>query len=476
MSMSAGEPNIHLQPFLDAFKGFILSHKLEPYDAGKANSKGRYRATFTFYDTDDGSKQLYIDTVAVARVLSLLEEIFPSEIDRDKAQQALFEKLDEWITSDPSDPSDQLITNIESLGTTLVREIGSEIHRLVVYIPLYGINLEINDRIQIGNCILQRNNADSDFSKLVKKASEKEKIPKEAIELLEATPAVLSFHSNAHLKRAIINAKEEAELSCHILMLFFGSYYYNTYQSPRHPKRLSVGAPIFKHRDDIFLAALEEDPLNPDRTGWQQEFSGQQSFLISRDSYELMVSLGLERINRLIQEASSANAGEMSRRIKLAITWFGKSCSAGTIAESFIDNAIAIEALLTQGRTPQSKYAEDISMLVAREEEAGLYPMMQPISKDFSRPLFGAKDLRKRREVVRDRAQKLLSYRNQIVHGNLQFDLCDPLQQLDFEALVRNSILSFISGSWNTLRDFTIWKSSSEVTNWLSGLRKALGL
>ncbi len=168
-------------------------------------------------------------------------------------------------------------------------------------------------------------------------------------------------------------------------MLFFGSYYFDTLQAPLRPRRLSIGAPIIRSKEYVYLSTYEDETTGVKRTNRLHEFPGQQAFQVDSKRIELMQDLRLDRINALIQESSSVSANDVSRRLKLAITWFGKACNSNTVAESYISNAIAIEALLSQGRTHQSTYSKEIGYLVIHKDDQGLYPLMQPISREFSR-------------------------------------------------------------------------------------------
>lgn len=148
---------------IESFKRFVLSYKLEPYDAKKANEEKNYHVTFRFYDTDEGARQLYVEKISVERVLSLVERMFPGQIDRTLAQNQLLETLDKWITSEHAATD---ISKIEALGSQFIEEISKEIHDLIVYVPLYGLNLKAKS-FQVGNCVLHPNDGNSPFSKLL---------------------------------------------------------------------------------------------------------------------------------------------------------------------------------------------------------------------------------------------------------------------------------------------------------------------
>ena len=100
--------------------------------------------------------------------------------------------------------------------------------------------------------------------------------------------------------------------------------------------------------------------------------------------------------------------------------------------------------------------------------------MGQPISKQFSKRLLDGANYDERVKIVKNHAKALLKYRNNIIHGHIHFDLCDPLMQLDFEALVRNSILSFVYSEWKTINEFKTWIKSKEPTGYFFSVRKSI--
>jgi hypothetical protein len=62
---------------------------------------------------------------------------------------------------------------------------------------------------------------------------------------------------------------------------------------------------------------------------------------------------------------------------------------------------------------------------------------------------------------VREHVIQLFGYRNKIAHGQILDQDIDPLNLLDFETLVRNSILSFLIADWKKFRDFKQWLDES---------------
>ncbi len=148
---------------LSAYKGFVLSHKLEPYDARKANEERKYHATFNFYDTDEGLRQLYIERQSVDKVLSLLERMLPEKTDRTLSQRLLLESLDAWITSGETNEDNY---KIESFGNQFIDDIAKEVRQYSVYVPLFGINLQTSNPIKIGSCTLSVNTPGSEYFNL----------------------------------------------------------------------------------------------------------------------------------------------------------------------------------------------------------------------------------------------------------------------------------------------------------------------
>ena len=63
--------------------------------------------------------------------------------------------------------------------------------------------------------------------------------------------------------------------------------------------------------------------------------------------------------------------------------------------------------------------------------------------------------------VTRERVLVLFNQRNRIAHGALLENEIDTLDLVDFETLVRNSILSFVMKEWGEFREFKLWVKES---------------
>jgi len=443
---------------IEAYKGFVLSHRLEPYDPKRANEAIEHHATFDFYESDDGPLQLFVYRLAHDRVINLLEELFPDQIDASFSSQKLMESLNAWIQSGHEETD---ISSIELFASEFIETIASSIRDFTVYVPLYGIKLHDPRALDLGKCALLMNGYGSELRRLLDEKRDSLIVPEEMIKPIERAPAFLKSTVRAHFKRAIQNAKLHAELSCHILLLLIGSYYFDRHRNLLGARQFSIGASLLDGGDRVFYSLYEDDRTGETRLGGSLDFARHDLFEIDYNRIKIFKRLHLDRINVFMREGPHGDSSSIAKRIFLAITWFAKAASASSVSESFLCNAIALEALLSEGRTPQSTYASYIASLATRGTDDHLFPYPQPMSKEFANALHHSQTAAQRFESVRNRALELLRYRNRIAHGLEPHDGCDPVSQLDFEMLVRSAILSFIDGDWMDLAEFRKWENSN---------------
>ena len=444
---------------IDAYKGYVRALKLQPYDAKKANEATYHRATFQFFDSEEGLLQLFVHPLSHDNVLTLLERLFPSQIDRNLSSQRLMESITSWIEAGHSEND---IPALETYANAFIDEIESNTKDRDIYVPLYGIDLDNIPPIEIGNCTLIKNTGDPVLQKVLEEKADKENydLPEEFVEAVQKSPAFFKVKTSGHHKRSILNAETEARISSNILMLFIGSYYYDRFRNSTHPRALFIASGKSPKDEKVFLSTYQDEHSGNTQLGGQIEYLHNQPYEIKEAQLKLFEQLHLHKINNMMREISLGTAAQVTKRLFLAISWFGKGTTASSVAESYMCNAISIESLLTQGRTHQQSYAHEISALATRGDSRTLFPHPQLLSKKFADQLLREKSVIGRREVIRKKAIELLKYRNLIAHGHIAYDKCEPLMQLDFEALVRSCILSFIDGGWQTLPDFKKWANS----------------
>ncbi len=170
-----------------------------------------------------------------------------------------------------------------------------------------------------------------------------------------------------------------------------------------------------------------------------------------------MQKYGLNKLNKLVTIPKNPSLHQLNQRIKNSIQWFGKACSGQSVGESFISLAIAIESLLSQGRTNKETKSLYIANLVGSSHDQHMSPIPQYVSKEFLNGLSKAKNQSEKMKTIYERSNQLFEIRNKLVHGSAGIEAIDPIALIDFEALVRNSILSVVSLSWKNEKDFVNW-------------------
>jgi len=355
---------------------------------------------------------------------------------------------------------------MEQAATDFLDKVEREILDHVIYIPVEGIEANISQNLQLAQCQLCHNFSDSELMMLVRQS--KEKFPEEQDEFLssfEQAPAFLKVGVSGHFNQAIKKGREEAELALNVLRLFLGSFYFDVYRQSSDPKCMGLIGTLHKGDHSHVFCIQADVPIEKQVPGSSVKFRhyARRSFTLNNGTVEGLKKLGLTHINQHLHSLAAGNGGEVARRLLRAIEWFGKATTTSSIVESFLMLAISVEALLSDGRTSKETYAKRMAGLVTRHGREGFYPYGGSVSSEFGEELKNASRTSERFNVVRNRVEKLFEYRNNIAHGGKLEGEIDALHSLDLETLVRNSILSFVDGGWNTLEEFKNWVNPSVI-------------
>jgi hypothetical protein len=282
----------------------------------------------------------------------------------------------------------------------------------------------------------------------------------ERIADLGRVPAFFKVILTGHTGRANQTGKEEAELALNVLRLFVGSYYWNFHRSPSRPICMGISGtlPAFGRHSSVFHV-YRDRPTQEQLLGGSEEYGGRRDIELNHETVEDLRKDFLPHINQLLRSLGSETETreDVARRLPRVINWFGKASTTNSIAESFLMYAISLEGLLSEGRTPKEEYARRVAALLTRNGAKGLYPFIGYLSSPFVGRLRQASSRSERFTIVKDRVVELFGYRNDIAHGRVLEDEIEASNLLDMESLIRNSILSFLDGGWNTLKGFKAW-------------------
>jgi len=445
-----------------AFKGFMRTYKLLPLKERKSIEDSGYRYSGRFFCSETETLGLFYREEAYDRVIDLVDRLHPGQTDRAFVSQCLGQIATEWIEQGHT-ADNQLM---EQAATDFLDKVEREILDHVIYIPVEGVEANVSQSLQLAQCQLCRNFSDSELIMLVRQS--KEKFPEKQDEFLssfEQAPAFFKVSVSGHFNRAIKKGKEEAELALNVLRLFLGSFYFDVYRRSSDPKRMGLIGTLHEGEHSHVFCIHADVPIEKQFPGSSVEFRhyARNPFTLDNRAVEELKKLGLTHINQHLHLLAAGNGGEVARRLLRAIEWFGKATTTSSVVESFLMLAISAEALLSDGRTPKETYAKRMAALVTRHGREGFYPFDGRVSSEFGKELNSATCTSERFNVVRNRVEKLFEYRNDIAHGGKLEGEIDALHSLDLETLVRNSILSFVDGGWNTLGEFKDWVNPSVI-------------
>lgn len=448
-------------PVVGAFKGFMKTHKLVPFKEGRGARDPEYRSSLgIFFCSGEEGFEFQYRVRDYDRVLDCVERQFGDQVDRRFVSRCLMKSATEWVEQGHS-LGDQ--SQLEGAAYSFLEEVATEILDRVVYVPVEGIKATVRSSLQLSRCELHPNTPDSELRQQVLRHKERVSWDEEFVSACEQAPVFLKVAVTGHSGQTVKRAIEEVDLALDVLRLFWSSFYFDRFVRPSAIKQMGlVGTLPSAGVYNRVLSSREGIPIDEQYPGVSESYRHHRPMELGTAEVRRMNDLGLVDISRHLCAVEGACSGDAARCLMRAIKWFGKATTPGSISESFLLFAISAEGLLSGGdRISKEVYAERMAALVTRCGEETIFPMGGYISAEFGKKLRAACDRSDRFNVVRNRSIELFSERNDIVHGAKLEDDVDPWKLLDFETLVRNSILSFVNGGWNSLGEFKHWVNES---------------
>ncbi|NLG49982.1 MAG: hypothetical protein GX552_07730 [Chloroflexi bacterium] len=448
---------------IDGLKGVLNTLRLVPF--GETLEAENYQRTLQLFQCKDGElSELWVKRRDTERMQLLVEKRFPGKTDRKLVHKLLLKTAKEWIEAGHQ-ISEQ--AELKRLGIQFIAAVESEINDWVVYLPVQGLEGSLPGDISLGACQLFQNTIGGELDLAIRGIEEYVDVggTAEALtmnDLSRTAPFFFRVCVTAHTGRAVQNARGEAGLALSVLRLFVASYYRDRHLQGL-PRDMGLAGTIPRGESSPALYLRDNIPLDKQYAGVQTEGRGSFAYEVDFPGFVRANGSRLAQINAQIISSRRGIATSLGRRLELAITWFAKGTSASSIAESFLMYAIAIEALLSQGRTSQHEYALRIAALVLRcgEDQNPFAPYGGLVSSQLHDRLLGHTDLSIRFDKLVERIDSLFDYRNQIAHGRMSEDELDAMELVDFETLVRCSLISFVDGGWRSVDEFAHWLGAS---------------
>lgn|GEM_PF-3011404 len=384
----------------------------------------------------------------------MVDRLYPSQTHRKTVSDLLTDATKAWLEAG-ANKNDQ--PTLEAAARQFLTQVEERIRSLVVLVPIEGLEANFSEDVEIARCRLSSNSPRSQLMLAISQARERVHRNEESPVPAEQASAYFSVAVQSHFGRALKRAGAEVELALNVIRLYRASFYFDIHNRSV-PRQMGIVGTRHEGRYGSMYVLRGGHPVEDQSPGFQESFRHVDSYEINNAVIKSMRAHGLDRINKLLTTAASGGGGETSRSLLRAIDWFGKATTAMSMAESFLMYVISIEALLSRGdRTPKESYAERIAALVTRQDDVVVFPVDGYLSRPFSQTLKSAANQSARRARVYDRAVKLFGIRNDIAHGAKVEAEIDTVDLLDCETLIRNAILSFVDGGWDTLADFKKW-------------------
>jgi len=443
-----------------AFKGFIRTYKLLPVKERDLIEESEYVGTFQLFRSETEWSRLFYKKRSYRRLIDLVDRLFHGQTDSKFVSRCLEQVATEWIEQGYS-TDDQ--ARLEQSAADFLEKVEQGIKDRVLHVPVEGLKFGSRQDLQLAKCQLCHNHPDSELMKAVRQ--DRKRFSRESEEFdehyssVEQAPAFFRVSVPGHSGRATQRSTEEVDLALNVLRFFLGSFYFDIYRQPSTPRRMGIVGtlPTIGPHSNVFFAQADV-PIEEQFPGMSVQYKHLKLFELDYRKIENLNNNSiLIRINQLLSSLETGSGTDVARRLLRTVNWFGKASTASSIAESFLMYAISVEALLSEGQTRKETYAKQIATLVIRHDSKGLYPFGGYLSSKFNGRLSKASCKKDRFTIVNDRVVELFSYRNDVAHGRVLENEIEPVNLLDLETLVRNSILSFVDGGWDTLEQFKVW-------------------
>ena len=422
---------------------------MEPLKLSFDSLEPKYRYSWRHFVNKDGKDvALYYQIHDHDKIQSLIQEIYEGLTNPKQVRHTLLNVTENWLIEN-GDETD--IPSIKNAMESFLKSLQEEIKPQTYYVLISGLTCTQN--VQIGACTLTPIK-DSPLEKLIARGAQKFG---SAYDLgsLNSSDSYFSVRVSGQNKTAIDIALEEVQLSLNIIRLFLSSYFMDENdRSIVH--RFGITGTFLADEDRIVYSENLEQP--EDKRGIGLDHSKrivQKTLFHTPENQKRVADLGgLTLVNRILTERFT---NDLVPRLLKAILWFGKGSSTRKVADSYMMYAISVECLFSEGRTSENRYSQYVSALTALDSEALIHPIQWRLSPTFAENLRQASSLKERQLVVKKRFDELFRIRNHVAHGKI-FD--DEIQQddlVDFETLVRGTILQYIDHNWGSFKLFKQW-------------------
>lgn len=440
------------------YKGLLKSLKTIPVKRIMLADKepGYRKISFDRANERGEVLEILIKSEIEENLFQLLDKTYPRQIDSVYVSRIISGGIQKWLY-ETEDPDDSF--TLAKASEDFIRQIVDAIRPFHLIVPIEGLKLESSEGVKLGNCTLYKNTEYSEFQELAKIHKHRLHKIDTQVSWLDQLQAYMTYKIEAHEKRAVQEAIEEANLSISILQLFIGSHYFGRSGMGYIRRDVGVSGLVFKNeRTRVFSYTDPSIDSKESTSKLHEEYLPSWPYELKGKWASELQELGLARINNSIQARGTDASDSVSTRIYRAIKWFSNATVASDSANSYMMFAIALESLLSTGNVPTSKYAKQVGALITSiSGEKLLEPIPTYLHQKFAMELRSSQNSDDRFNIIASRTEELFQYRNKIVHGAVADEDVDRAFLLDFESIVRNSIISFIRHDWNTINEFNIW-------------------
>jgi len=430
------------EKILNEFTALARSGRLVSKDNHEAERRNRIRYII---DCPDNQPWLSIDVEKYNRIVPPLEQAFPKQLADKQVQELVVAVVRPLLDAGKEDfkPIDIKDGLAERLSI-----VEGELQEYTMMLIVDGLTMKHPCEVRLGSLSLHPYQEGTGYAQILQ--AEQERRKKEIIVKLP----YLKFQRKGNIDRLTAVANEEAGIALSIFRLFNASWHGDKNPPLGSPKR--IGVYIASERDVRNIHTINSDGVYIASHMTPQHF---EPFVLDENKIKSMELLGLDTINQLMSDSTSDD-NDKSRRIRYAIHWFAKGTDAETLTDSFLMYAIAAEALLSEGRTSQEIYAQRIAGLLARDRQYRTGPFSGQLpepQKPFDPNAWFI--------TIRARIVELFDFRNRIAHGSETSGEAQHISNLvDFESCTRGAILSFASGPWQSITEYSEWLDSSLTT------------
>lgn len=443
---------------IDSFLGYVLTLKFAP--SAFRDVQDGYVTSFSPFEVDGETQFLAYQLESKRIVLKKVYDFLGDVIDEKQIDKLLLQHATNCIEEGYVLNGTEDIPQIRDEADNFIASLSAQLHPWRVFVPLQGLRVQV--AFQVGRCTLHPVN-NSQLLEVLNVLDEHIQTDNFSDEIRQETTSYFTYDTESNVSKEVAErqALNEADLSLDLVRLFLSSNYFHEHNRTVK-RRFGILGTVNTSRIKLLVSIRTDvQGLQNLQFGTKSTFTPNDPIDVTSDVLENMQRLGLAEINRRLTSpigtpAPAEEAKQMTERLLRAITWFSKGTSSVRIADSFLSYAIAIECLFSEGRTSENKYSEYVATVTSNHDANNNEPLRWRLSKSFSERFEDASPFEL---AVKERFDALFKIRNKIAHGAIFDHDINPLDLLDFETMVNNTILAVIAGTWETLSDFKTWHS-----------------